>query len=318
MSHLQSPEVITFGETMGLFLPSSGNSIEHSDQFRKTFGGAESNVAIGLARLGHRAGWFGYLGDDPFGTYIYKSLRGEGIDVSRSRLLKEAPTGLMFRDSEYDQVSVYYYRNTSAARLIQPEDLDEEYIKQARILHVTGITLALSESSRETVFAAVKIAKKHGVKVCFDPNLRLKLWDLETARRIIMEMAAQSDYFLPGLDELKLLFPDDAERNILRRLEKLPCVTVLKGEGESYLLEDGKRQTIMWYKVNRVVDPIGAGDGFCAGFLAGLLRDHSHEDAIRLGNLIGSLVVQGEGDWEALPKATYVQRILDGQKHIER
>lgn len=318
MLEAQSPEVITFGETMGLLMPSGKQSLEHSAMYRKSFGGAESNVAIGLARLGHRVGWFGYLGEDPFGRYIYKSIRGEGVDVSRSKLLKEAPTGLMLRDTEFGNVSVYYYRSTAAARLIRPEDLDEAYIKKAKILHVTGITLALSESCRETVLAAVDLAQKHGVKVCFDPNLRLKLWDVDTARRFIMEVAERSDYFLPGLDELRLLFPNDQERDILRRIEALPCVTVIKGEGESHLLEGGKRQTVMWYKVNQVVDPIGAGDGFCAGFLAGLLRGQSHAEAIRLGNLIGSLVVQGEGDWESLPKASYVEAILEGQKHIER
>lgn len=318
MENALRPEVVTFGETMGLFMPSASVSIEQTEQFRKTFGGAESNVAIGLARLGHAVGWFGWLGDDPFGAAILKSIRGEGVDVSRARLVKEAPTGLMFRDVQYGQVSVYYYRNTSAARLIRPEDLDESYISAAKVLHLTGITPALSESCRETVYAAAKLARKHGVKVCFDPNLRLKLWDVNEARKVILELAELADYFLPGMDELKHLFPGQEEEQILKTLESLSAVTVVKGDGETTVLEGGQRQVVPWFKVKHMVDPIGAGDGFCAGFLAGLLRGENHVEAVRLGNLLGSMVVQGPGDWESLPKASYVEAILQGQKHIER
>jgi 2-dehydro-3-deoxygluconokinase len=104
----------------------------------------------------------------------------------------------------------------------------------------------------------------------------------------------------------------------LTSLEKLPGVKVVKGDGETYILENGQRQTVEWFKVARMVDPIGAGDGFGAGFLAGVLRGYTHEEAVRLGNFVGSLVVQGPGDWESLPKASYVDAILQGQKHIER
>jgi 2-dehydro-3-deoxygluconokinase len=162
------------------------------------------------------------------------------------------------------------------------------------------------------------MARKHGVKICFDPNLRLKLWSANEAREVLWNLARSADYFLPGLDELKLLFPDLDEEGIYRKLETLPGVVVVKAEGRAVVLEASRRQGVEWFPVRRVEDPIGAGDGFCAGFISGLLRGYSHIEAARLGNLVGSLVVQNAGDWEALPKASYVDAILQGQRHVER
>lgn len=313
------PEVVTFGESMALMMPSGTKGIEYSSQFHKSFGGAESNVAIGIARLGHRAGWFGRLGKDPLGRTILKQIRGEGVDVSRAQLADDAPTGLMIREVVSGKSSVYYYRKFSAASKMKPEHLDEDYIKQAKILHVTGITPALSDSCRETVQAAVRIARKHGVKVSFDPNLRLKLWSLEEARKVLLPLAEEADYFLPGLDELKLLYETDDFEDIVKRLNRLSAVTILKGaDDKTYVLEKGNLTAVPYFKAEQVVDTVGAGDGFCAGFLTGLLKGYSHEEAVRLGNLIGSLVIQMEGDWEALPTWDQVDSILHNRAHIER
>lgn len=318
MKHESQPEVVTFGESMALMTPLYGTGLEAAGTFVKSFGGAETNVAIGLARLGHRAGWFGILGDDPLGKYILKSVRGEGVDVSRARLSGQAPTGLMLREERYGKTSVYYYRSTSAARLIRPEDLDEDYIAGAKILHVTGITPALSDSCRETVFAAVEIARRYQVKVCFDPNLRLKLWPVEQARKVLWRLAEMADYFLPGMEELSHLFPGEDEAALFNRLHELPGVSVVKGSGTTFVLENGTVREVEWFPVERVVDPIGAGDGFCAGFLSGMLRGWNLAEAARLGNLVGSIVVQHPGDWEALPDKETVESILFGREHVER
>lgn len=312
------PEVVTFGETMALFMPDGHAGIEHASRMQKSFGGAESNVAIGLARLGHQVGWFGYLGDDPLGRDIYKRIRGEGVDVSRSKLLSDAPTGMMLRETPYGRVSVYYYRKHSAASLMSPEDLDEGYIASAKMLHITGITPALSPSCREAVTAAIGIAKKHGVKVCFDPNLRLKLWSAEEARETILEYARLADYFLPGLDELRHLFGTEDVTAHIQRLHELSAVSVVKGDGLTYVVENSEVHTVEWFKAERFVDPIGAGDGFAAGFIAGILQGKSPEDAARMGNLVGSLVVQEQGDWEALPTREHVESVLNNQQHVER
>lgn len=316
---MYQPEIITFGETMALMMPNGSKGIEYSPQFQGLFGGAESNVAIGVARLGHRVGWFSRLGKDPFGRMILKKIRGEGVDVSRAELTTEAPTGLMLREVVSGKTSVYYYRKGSAASTLRPEHLDEEYIKQAKYLHVTGITPALSESCRETAKEAIRLARKNGVKVCFDPNLRLKLWSIEEARGVLLELAQEADYFLPGLDELKLLYQTESFDEIVARLSELRAVSIVKGgDDETYIVENGKVSSVPYFKAEQVVDTVGAGDGFCAGFFVGLLKGYSHYEAVRLGNLIGCMVVQMEGDWEGIPTWEQVEAVLNNVKHVER
>jgi len=313
------PDVVTFGESMGLMMPAGAKGIEYSAQFEKSFAGAESNVAIGLARLGIASGWFGRLGSDPLGRYILKQIRGEGVDVSRAALDEHAPTGLIIREIVNGRSSVYYYRRGSAASRMRPEDLDEAYISGAKMLHITGITPALSPGCRDTVMEAVRIARKHGVKVVFDPNLRLKLWTIDEARPILLALAKESDYFLPGLDELALLYGTDDFAVISEKLGRLRTVSVVKGgRGETYLFEGGKAVAVPYALADRVVDPVGAGDGFCAGLIAGLLKRFSLVEAVRLGNLVGSIVVQSAGDWEGLPTWAEVEAVLGKRTHVER
>jgi 2-dehydro-3-deoxygluconokinase len=313
------PEVITFGESMACLMPVGTKGIEYSATFNNSFGGAESNFAIGIARLGHRSGWFGRLGKDPLGHMILKRIRGEGVDVSRAELTEEAPTGLMFRQVVSGKSSVYYYRKNSAASMMRPEHLDEEYIKQAKILHVTGITAALSLSARETLIEAIRLAKKNGVKVCFDPNLRLKLWTIEEAREVLLPLAEEADFFMPGLDELKLLYQTEDFDEIIGLLAKLPGVSIVKGgENETYLVEKGMVTAVPYYKVDKVIDTVGAGDGFCSGFVVGVLKGYNLEEAVRLGNLMGSMVIQMEGDWEALPTWEQAEAVMQNKGHVER
>ncbi|MEF2964838.1 sugar kinase [Paenibacillus sp. M1] len=314
-----APEVVTFGESMALLIAEGGKGLEYARSLEPSFGGAESNVAIGLARLGVKSGWCGRLGDDPFGHRIVKAIRGEGVDISRAQLTDEAPTGLMIRENAAGKSSVHYYRKLSAASFMTPEHLDEAYIAGAKILHVTGITPALSASCAETVSAAMDMARRHGVKVSFDPNLRLKLWSVDEARKVLLPLAAKADYFLPGLDELKLLYETESLEAILAKMDELPGVSVIKGgDDETYLYEKGKLTPVPYFKAEHVIDTVGAGDGFCGGFLAGVVRNYSLEESVRLGNLIGSQVIQAVGDWEGLPSAAEIERLLNGKGHVER
>ncbi|WP_114496371.1 sugar kinase [Fontibacillus phaseoli] len=304
---------------MGLLMSSGLKGLEYSPGLEMSFGGAESNVAIGLARLGISAGWFGRLGNDPVGRRIFKAIRGEGVDMSSVLFADDAPTGLMMREKVGDRSSVYYYRKYSAASAMRPEHLNEAYIANAEILHITGITAALSNTCRDTVFRAVKLAKKHGTKVSFDPNLRMKLWSAEEARPVLLALAEQADYYLPGLDELRLLYQSESLDELFPELNKLSAVKIIKGgPNVTYLLEQGKLTEVPYFQVKNVVDSVGAGDGFCAGFLAGLIEGHSNEEAIRLGNLVGSKVIQAPGDWEGLPAREEVEASLAGRGHVER
>lgn len=314
-----SPEVVTFGETMALIMPNQNKSIEFAKSFESSFGGAESNLAIGLARLGVRAGWFSRLGNDPFGRMICKGIRGEGVDVSRVSLHDGESTGLMLRETAWGRSSVYYYRRNSAASRMKPDDLDEEYIAGAKLLHISGITPALGESCRETVFAAVEMAKRNGVKISFDPNLRLKLWTIEEARPVLLKLAEAADYFLPGFDELQLLYGVSDFDEMVVQLRRLSAVSVVKGVGqESAVVLPDRVERIPFFPAEKVVDTVGAGDGFAAGFLYGVVRGLPLAEAVRVASLVGSLVVQGVGDWESIPTLDMVETELGKRKHIER
>jgi 2-dehydro-3-deoxygluconokinase len=313
------PDILTFGETMALLMPSGGKGLEYSSELHSLFGGAESNVAIGISRLGGSVGWFGRLGKDPLGRMIFKKIRGEGVDVSRAELTSEAPTGLMMREVMMGKTSVYYYRKNSAASRMSASHLDEAYIAGAKLLHITGITPALSESCRESAFEAVRLARKHGVKVSFDPNLRLKLWSIEEARPVLLELAKLADIFLPGLDELKLLYQTEDWNVIVSKLRELSAISIVKGgEDVTYVVTADTITTVPYFKAEHVIDTVGAGDGFCAGFLVGLQKGYDYPEAVRIGNLVGSMIVQTEGDWEGAPTWEQVEAVLNNIKHIER
>jgi 2-dehydro-3-deoxygluconokinase len=314
-----SPDLITFGESMALFMPPEHRALERASTLEQGFGGAESNVAVGAARLGVSVGWFGALGNDPFGHMIVKTLRGEGVDVSRVKLSSEAPTGLMFRETVAGRLAVHYYRKHSAASRMKPEDLDEAYIRGSKLLHVTGISMAISESSRRTVVRAVDIARDAGVPVSFDPNLRLKLWSIKEARDSLLPLAEKSDYFLPGWDELQLLYETNDWDVVAERLNALRAISIVKSKGDqTVILDKGVAQGVPFYPADNVVDTVGAGDGFCAGFLSGIVKGMTPIEAVKLASVTGSLAVQMRGDWEALPTWAVASARLGGQAWVER
>jgi 2-dehydro-3-deoxygluconokinase len=136
---------------------------------------------------------------------------------------------------------------------------------------------------------------------------------------VLLELAGEADYFLPGWDELVLLYETEDYEEIIGRLGKLSAVSVVKGRGETTLVvEDGRVTEVPFFKVDKIVDPVGAGDAFCAGFISGVVEGLSHVEAARLGNLLGSLVIQYEGDWEGIPTRDEVDAILNQVKHVER
>lgn len=168
-------DVITFGETMVLFNTSYVGPLRYASQFEKTIGGAESNVAIGLARLGHQVSWMSRLGNDEFGLFVRNFVRGEGVDTSRVVFDDDHPTAVFFKERHAaKEPKVYYYRRGSAASFMKPEDLDEEHIAKAKFMHLTGITPALSPSCRQTVYRAIELARAYGLTVVFDPNILVK------------------------------------------------------------------------------------------------------------------------------------------------
>ncbi|MDP4269993.1 MAG: sugar kinase [Bacteroidota bacterium] len=301
-------EVITFGESMVLFSPGDKGPLRHIHNFTKSIAGAESNVAIALARLGHKVGWFSKVGHDEFGRYIQFMVRGEGVDVSRVIEDPEHQTGLLFKELfEHVNPNVYYYRKNSAASFMSPADLDKEYIQSAKILHLTGITPAISQSARETIFEAIRIAKAAGVKVSFDPNIRLKLWTAEEARKTILEICKETDILFPGIDESDLLLGTTDVPEILKAFHGMGIGEIaLKLGKKGCMVSDGTvGQFVPGYVVDKIEDSVGAGDGFAAGYLSSRLKGCNIQEAGDYANGVGAMATLVRGDSEGFP--TYEQ-----------
>ncbi|CAM5795935.1 sugar kinase [Brevibacillus borstelensis] len=307
-------DVVTFGETMVLFTPESTGLMRYAHTYTRKFGGSETNFAIGLARLGHSVGWISRVGNDELGKAMLSFVRGEGVDTSCVRLDPDAPTGLYFKEiRNASDVNVYYYRKGSAASRMTAADLDEAYLAQARYLFVSGITPALSESCREMVFEAIRMAKASGLTVVFDPNLRKKLWTEEQARETLLAIAAQSDIILPGLSEGTFLFGETDPVKLGERFLSLGAkIVVLKlGEKGAHYFTPEENQHIPGFHVEQMVDPVGAGDGFAAGFISGLLDGLSLSEAVKRANAVGAIVTMVNGDVEGLPERSDLKRFVE-------
>ena len=313
-------DVVTIGDAMITLDPSSTGPMRFVSSFERKIGGAELNFAIGCARLGLKTGWISRLGNDEFGRHIFNTVRGEGVDTSNCIYTDEAPTGLFFKEKKSPtNIKVYYYRKNSAASLMAKEDIDENYIANAKILHVTGITPALSESSREAVFHAMDLAKKHNVKIVFDPNIRLKLWSEEEAKGVLAEMAKKADVILPGLDEGELITGKKTPQEIAEVLsvDGKKLVIIKLGEKGAYYHTANESGYVDGFKVSQIVDPVGAGDGFAAGVISGILRNEPISEAVRRGNAVGAIVVGVNGDVEGLPTNEEVEQVIRGDKETQ-
>lgn len=310
-------DVVTIGETMTLFTPNEEGPLRHARSFSMKFGGAESNVAIGLSRLGHRVRWISRLGDDEFGDAMQAFIRGEGVDVSYVTRDADAPTAVFFKEfRRLNDTRVYYYRKNSAASKMNAGFLPEEAIKDAAYLHLTGITPALSEDCRLMFDKAIRIAKENSVKIIFDPNLRLKIWsNEEEARYFLKKYAAESDIILPGLSEAEFLFGSYTPEKYIDFFHELGVKTVvmkLGKEGSLLAAPSLPKTYVPGFFVERVIDPIGAGDAFAAGILSGLLDGLSLEEAARRGNAMGAMVTMVNGDAEGLPTRSDLQSFING------
>jgi len=324
-------DVVTMGESMVLFQPLREGPLAHEPLLTRAVGGAESNVAIALSRLGFKTRWVSRLGRDPFGDIIRSALAGEGVDVSFVTRDGSAPTAVYFRESRGGvDPSVYYYRRGSAASFLSAGDVSPGWMRDARHLHLTGITPALSPSAREAAMAAMKLARELGLTISFDPNLRRKLWDEATARATLLEMASGCDIFLPGADEAEFLCGQSSPHECARYfLSRGPSLVVLKqGEQGARAFTRELDVAAPAHPIARVVDSVGAGDAFDAGFLSVLLQQDSVraawqqpqvlERALWRANLLGALATQIRGDWEGLPTLEDVRRMEVGQAEITR
>ncbi|GAB3444513.1 sugar kinase [Massilia solisilvae] len=305
---MRVPDVITVGEAMTLLIAREPGPLETVREFERATAGAELNVAVGLSRLGFRVGYISRLGADSLGRNLRHFMEAEGLDLRWLRTDEHYPTGFMLKQmvSDGSDPQVEYFRRGSAASHLSPADLPaaDSEARQARLVHLTGISPALSSSCRELVFALARQARAEGRIVSFDPNLRPRLWPSQAVMIETLEaLAAHADLVMPGLSEGRLLtgreHPDDIARFYLARGARM--VVIKLGPEGAYVATDGYTGLVPGMPVQNVVDTVGAGDGFAVGVISGLLDGLPIEAAAARGNAIGARVVQFRGDCDGLP-----------------
>lgn len=300
---MTSGGVVTLGETMGLLRAASIGSLEHVSDFALHIGGAESNVAIGVSRLGHPARWIGRVGDDGVGRRVLRELRAEEVQLS-AVVDRDARTGIMLKETPTAGATrVSYYRSGSAGSRLRPEDLDLDAIRAAAVLHVTGITPALSDSAAAAVHSAVDAAAAAGVPVSFDVNHRAALWSGRDPAAAYRQVAERATVVFAGDDEAALLVGAGAPGELASRLCDLgPAQAVVKlGERGCVARIDGAEYAADAIPITPL-DTVGAGDAFVAGYLTGLLEDRPPAERLHLAVRCGAFACLGPGDWESLPR----------------
>ncbi|MGH3085742.1 MAG: sugar kinase [Rubrobacteraceae bacterium] len=312
------PEVVTAGETMLLALPTQPGRLRHAQDLQLRVGGAESNFAISLSRLGISAGWMGYVGANETGRMVIDRLRGEGVDTSRVSMIEGSNTGLYLREKLGQEVRVYYYREGSAASMMAPGAFDAGYMDGAKFLHLTGITPALSDGCRDFVKWLVEEGKSRGVGISFDVNYRSKLWSPEDCREFIEEILPAVDVLFVSEEEAEALW-GTSDRELLTKLSSEgPTEILLKrgGRGCQALIDGGFLEQGA-FEVSEV-DPVGAGDAFAAGYIAGGLWNTSLEERLRIANAMGACSIMTLGDYEGLPDREELETFAGGAKRLGR
>jgi 2-dehydro-3-deoxygluconokinase len=312
-------QITAAGESMALLLPPDPDRLRHARSLRLKAGGAESNVAIAASRLGLSSRWVTRLGDDELGRVVLAAVASEGVDVDGVVMAPGERTGLYLRDTAVGRTRVHYYRDRSAASRLAPKSIDEAELATTEVLHLTGITPALSPDAAAFIRWAIPCAREAGAAVSFDVNFRSKLWDAETARPQLETILAEADLVLVGDEEARALWGEDDTATVGERFASLGAgeIVVKHGaRGASHWL-DGQITSSDGFRVDEV-DPVGAGDAFAAGYLAARAWGEDTQECLRVANAMGAICVMTLGDYEGLPDRRELSNFLDGTKELGR
>ncbi|MFI5663963.1 sugar kinase [Streptomyces sp. NPDC051684] len=292
-----SGKAICLGETMAQVTPADGEGLEHSRELRLAVAGAESTVAQYLADLGHEAAWVSRVGDDPFGRRIVAAVASRGVDTHGALLDSTAPTGVYFKDPGPEGTRVHYYRAGSAASRMTAADADRVDLTGVRLLHLTGITPALSEGCADLVDALMTRAADTGTTVSFDVNHRPALWSSrEEAAERLLALARRADVVLVGRDEAETLWSTATADDVRDHLAPHGTLVVKDGDvGATEFAATGSE--FVAAPVVDVVEAVGAGDAFAAGYLSGLLDGSSPAERLALGHRLAGRTLRSIEDY---------------------
>ena len=298
-------DILSFGETMTMLVAEQTGDLAAVRHYEKRIAGADSNVAIGLSRLGFKVAWLSRVGNDSMGRFVTDSLQHEGVDCRHMTVDPAHPTGFQFKSLELEGADpvVEYFRRGSAASHLSVNDIVPELLK-ARHLHATGIPAALSDTCRELSHVLMTQMRDAGRSVSFDPNLRPSLWSSQaTMIREVNHLASLAHWVMPGMAEGELLTGFDTPADIAKFYLDLgvEAVVIKLGAKGAYYRTQLNEAFVPGVPVTEVVDTVGAGDGFAVGVISALLENLDFAQATARGNWIGSQAVQSRGDMEGLP-----------------
>lgn len=300
----RAPRVVTFGEALGVLRTDQIGSLAHLGTLTVGTGGAEANVAIGLARLETAVTWLGRVGDDGLGRRVARELRAEGVEVV-AIVDDEAPSGLLLKEAPSPgRTVITYHRGASAGSHLVPADLDALDLAAGDILHLTGITPALSASASDAVDRALDLADAAGATISYDVNHRSRLWGDRDAAATHRRIAARAQLVFAGEEEAELLAPGGGgpSRWAAAIAALGPTEVVIKrGAAGALALVDGTALTRQAVSIDLVVDTVGAGDAFVAGYLAERLAGRDLEIRLETALRAGAAACQHPGDWEGAP-----------------
>jgi 2-dehydro-3-deoxygluconokinase len=301
------PEILAYGEAMVEF----NQAAPGKPEYLQGFGGDTSNFAIAAARQGARSGFVSAVGEDQFGRLLLDLWSREGVDTTHVRVRDDAPTGVYFVSHGPDGHAFDYLRKGSAASRYAPGDLPLDALAAARVLHLSGVSVAIGDAACDSAFAAIEHARANGVQISFDTNLRLKLWPLARARAVMTEVLRLTDICLPSWDDVAVLTGLDDRDAIVDRLLTLGArVVALKlGKEGSYVATPNERRVVPG-RVVQAVDATGAGDCFGGAFVARLVAGDDPFAAARYANAAAALSTQGYGAVAPIPHREAVERAL--------
>lgn len=311
--------VLLAGEPMGLLIAQNEGSLDSVTGYSLAVAGAEFNVATGVARLGHNVSYLTKLGDDPFGKLIARTLRNNKIDDSLVIYTKERTTGFMLKSKvSKGDPEIFYFRKGSAASTLSVEDVEKIDFSKFSNIHLTGILPALTESTLNATKLMLKKAREAGLFISFDPNLRPQLWpSKEIMAKTLNEFASQADLVLPGNGEGEFLCGTTDPKAINEFYLKNGAKTVVTKCGPKGALcscADGKEFMTHGFIIDKVVDTVGAGDGFACGVVTGLMEGLSLEAAVERGCAIGAIQCTFVGDNEGLPTPEQLKTFIETHK----
>ncbi|MBT8434292.1 MAG: fructokinase [Gammaproteobacteria bacterium] len=315
------PDVICLGELLVDFIPTvTGKDLIDTPAFQKAAGGAPGNVAVGLQQLGVDTAFVGKVGDDPFGYFLSGTLADKGVDVSLVKYSDEARTGLAFVSLKADGDREFlFYRHPSADMLLVADEIDLDVIRSARLLHFGSITL-ICEPVRSATLQAIAAAREAGCRISYDPNLRLPLWPDEHSARKGLELGlSKANVVKISEDEVEFLVGhqdlDRAKDELWH--DDLQLMVITRGSKGCRYYSRELRGDVPTFEIE-AIDATGAGDGFVAGLLQGVLKDpdvindgQALHDLCRFANAVGAITATGRGAIPALPDYQRVQRFLD-------